>query len=72
VLTGAVVQVENSEILLSICNTTSLGTLPFVANARRGINKVILLGNVGKDAQIKHIDGGGFVAFFPLATNQVR
>jgi len=36
------------------------------------INKVILLGNLGKDPEVRHLDGGGVVARFPLATNENR
>ena len=35
-----------------------------------GINKVILVGNVGKDPEIKHLESGNTVANFPLATNE--
>ena len=34
------------------------------------INKVILVGNVGKEPELKHFDGGRSVARFPLATNE--
>lgn len=34
------------------------------------INKVILLGHVGKDPDIKHFDNGTSVASFPLATTE--
>ena len=34
-----------------------------------GVNKVILLGHVGKDPDIKHLEGGVTVASFSLATN---
>lgn len=44
--------------------------VPFVAKASRGINKVILLGNAGKDASVRTFEGGQ-VTFFPLATNQI-
>ena len=33
-----------------------------------GVNKVILLGNAGKDPDIRHLEGGVTVASFPLAT----
>jgi single-strand DNA-binding protein len=34
------------------------------------INKVILLGNLGKDPEIRHLEGGTSVAKFPIATNE--
>ncbi|MDD2380906.1 MAG: single-stranded DNA-binding protein [Mariniphaga sp.] len=34
------------------------------------INKVILVGNVGKDPDIRHLDTGVAVASFPLATSE--
>ncbi len=34
------------------------------------VNKVILVGNVGKDPEVRHLEGGGMVARFPLATNE--
>lgn len=36
----------------------------------RGVNKVILIGNVGKDPEIKHLDNGMVIANFPLATSE--
>lgn len=35
-----------------------------------GVNKVILLGNAGKDPDIRHLEGGVTVASFPLATTE--
>ncbi|MFH1004525.1 MAG: single-stranded DNA-binding protein [Bacteroidota bacterium] len=35
-----------------------------------GVNKLILLGNVGKDPDIRHLEGGVAVASFPLATSE--
>jgi single-strand DNA-binding protein len=35
-----------------------------------GINKVILIGNVGKDPEVKVLDNGVRVANFPLATTE--
>lgn len=35
-----------------------------------GINKVILIGNVGKDPEVKYLEGGVAVAKFPLATTE--
>jgi single-strand DNA-binding protein len=34
------------------------------------VNKVILVGNVGKDPEIRHLDTGVAVANFPLATSE--
>lgn len=34
------------------------------------INKVILIGNLGKDPEIKKFDNGGAVTKFPVATNE--
>jgi single-strand DNA-binding protein len=36
----------------------------------KGINKVILVGNVGRDAELKYTTGGTAVARFSLATNE--
>ncbi len=35
-----------------------------------GINKVILVGNVGKDPEVKYLEGGIAVAKFTLATSE--
>lgn len=35
-----------------------------------GVNKVILLGHVGKDPEIKHLEGDVTVASFSLATSE--
>lgn len=35
-----------------------------------GVNKVILVGNVGKDPEVKYISEGVAVAKFPLATSE--
>ncbi len=35
-----------------------------------GINKVILVGNIGKDPEVRHLEGGVAVAKFPLATSE--
>ena len=35
-----------------------------------GVNKVILVGNLGKDPEIRHLEGGTSVAKFPLATTE--
>nr|DAE47071.1 MAG TPA: Single strand binding protein [Caudoviricetes sp.] len=34
------------------------------------VNKVILIGNVGKEPEVKHFDGGNAVASFTLATTE--
>lgn len=34
------------------------------------INKVILIGNLGKDPEVKHLDGGSAVANFSIATSE--
>ena len=34
------------------------------------VNKVILVGNVGRDPEIRHLDSGVSVANFPLATSE--
>jgi single-strand DNA-binding protein len=36
----------------------------------RGINKVMLIGNVGKDPEIQNLEGNLVVAKFPLATTE--
>ncbi len=36
-----------------------------------GINKVILVGNLGKDPEVRHLEGGASVASFSLATSEV-
>ena len=35
-----------------------------------GVNKVILVGHLGKDPEIRHLEGGVAVASFPLATSE--
>ncbi|MFP4025686.1 MAG: single-stranded DNA-binding protein [Thiohalospira sp.] len=35
-----------------------------------GVNKVILVGNVGKDPEVRHLDSGVAVANFSLATSE--
>ncbi len=35
-----------------------------------GVNKVILVGNLGKDPEVRHIDGGNVVANFSIATTE--
>lgn len=34
------------------------------------INKVILIGNLGKDPEVRHLEGGSVVAKFSVATNE--
>jgi single-strand DNA-binding protein len=34
------------------------------------VNKVIIVGNVGKDPEIRHLDGGVTVASFTMATSE--
>ncbi|HLG03965.1 MAG TPA: single-stranded DNA-binding protein [Bacteroidia bacterium] len=35
-----------------------------------GVNKVILIGNVGKDPEVRYLEGGIGVANFPIATTE--
>ena len=35
------------------------------------INKVILIGNLGKDPEIRHLESGVSVANYPIATSEV-
>jgi len=35
------------------------------------VNKVILIGNLGKDPEVRHLENGGVVANFPIATSEV-
>jgi len=37
----------------------------------RGLNKTTLIGNLGKDPDIKKLEGGVSVAKFPLATTEI-
>jgi single-strand DNA-binding protein len=39
-------------------------------NTMSGINKVILIGNLGKDPEVRSLEGGVKVAKFPLATSE--
>ncbi|MBA3971293.1 MAG: single-stranded DNA-binding protein [Bacteroidetes bacterium] len=36
-----------------------------------GVNKVILVGNLGKDPEVRHLEGGTAVANFTMATTEV-
>lgn len=38
----------------------------------RGVNKVVLIGNLGKDPDLQYIEGDVPVAKFPLATTEMR
>ena len=35
------------------------------------VNKVILIGNLGKDPEVRHLENGTAVASFPIATTEV-
>jgi single-strand DNA-binding protein len=35
-----------------------------------GVNRVILIGNLGKDPEVRNLEGGAKVANFPLATTE--
>ncbi|MCD4771871.1 MAG: single-stranded DNA-binding protein [Bacteroidales bacterium] len=35
-----------------------------------GVNKVILIGNLGKDPEVRHLESGVSVANFPIATTE--
>jgi single-strand DNA-binding protein len=39
-------------------------------NHMAGVNKVILLGNLGSDPEVRHLDGGSMVARFNIATSE--
>lgn len=34
------------------------------------LNKVILIGNLGKDPEVRHFEGGGMLVKFPIATTE--
>jgi len=36
-----------------------------------GVNKAILIGRLGKDPEVRHLEGGAAVANFPIATSEV-
>ena len=38
----------------------------------RGVNRVILIGNLGKDPEVQHLEGNIAVAKFPLATTETH
>lgn len=35
-----------------------------------GVNKVILIGNLGRDPEVRHLENGAVVANFPIATTE--
>lgn len=35
-----------------------------------GVNKVILVGNLGKDPEVRHLENGAVVTNFPIATSE--
>ena len=35
-----------------------------------GVNKVIIVGNLGKDPEVRHLENGATVANFPVATSE--
>jgi single-strand DNA-binding protein len=37
-----------------------------------GVNKVILIGNLGKDPEVRYLEGGVVVANFSLATTEIH
>jgi single-strand DNA-binding protein len=45
-------------------------SLQYNLNPTMSVNKVILLGNLGKDPEIRHFDTGAVVASFTLATTE--
>lgn len=49
---------------------TFKGIFLAIANFMRGVNKVTLIGNVGKDPEIQILEGNLVVAKFPLATTE--
>ena len=44
---------------------------PTLTILKYGVNRVILVGNVGEVPSVSDRDGEAFVANFPLATNEV-
>ena len=49
---------------------TFKGIFSAIAKFMRGVNKVTLIGNVGKDPEIQILEGNLVVAKFPLATTE--
>ncbi|WWP00045.1 MAG: single-stranded DNA-binding protein [Candidatus Dasytiphilus stammeri] len=39
--------------------------------ANRGVNKVILIGNLGQNPEVRYMTNGGAVTNFPLATSEI-
>jgi single-strand DNA-binding protein len=50
--------------------STFKGIILLIAIIMRGVNKVTLIGNVGKDPEIQTLEGNLVVAKFPLATTE--
>ena len=50
--------------------STFKGIILIIAIIMRGVNKVTLIGNVGKDPEIQTLEGNLVVAKFPLATTE--
>jgi single-strand DNA-binding protein len=44
--------------------------LPVKQKNMRGVNRVMLIGNLGKDPELQHLEGNIAVAKFPLATTE--
>jgi len=60
------VVLENAKRQLSEAATAGATGAGSVAT----LNKVMLIGHLGDDVKIRHFDGGGCIARFPLATNE--
>ena len=43
---------------------------PYQTNIMRGVNRVMLIGNLGKDPDLQYLEGNIAVAKFPLATTE--
>jgi single-strand DNA-binding protein len=54
-----------TQLLFYICSTNLL-----IIKIMAGVNKVILVGNLGKDPEVRHLEGGTTVASFTLATTE--
>ena len=57
-------------IILRISKTWRRTENPINQNCMRGVNKVTLIGNLGKDPDVQVLDGNIAVAKFPLATTE--